>query len=180
MTKVINFYGGPGTGKSTTAALVYAKLKQAGVNCELVREYVKDWAWEKRAIGTFDQLYFLGKQIRRESMLYGKTDVIVTDSPVLLGVYYAQRYSPPPIGHAVRTSTLAYYQQAESEGYKHIHVLLKRSKPYKSEGRYQTEEEAKSIDVDVKLLLEETNTSYITSSTDENEITDLLARLNLI
>ena len=31
MTKVISFYGGPGTGKSTSAAAVFAALKMAGV-----------------------------------------------------------------------------------------------------------------------------------------------------
>jgi len=36
MTLVVNLYGGPGTGKSTTAAATFAELKMAGINCELV------------------------------------------------------------------------------------------------------------------------------------------------
>lgn len=32
MTKVINLYGGPGTGKSTNASRVFALLKEAGTN----------------------------------------------------------------------------------------------------------------------------------------------------
>jgi hypothetical protein len=74
VTRIINLYGGPGTGKSTSAAFLYYLLKNDNVNAELVREYVKDWAWEKRSINTYDQLYLLGKQIRKESLLYGKTD----------------------------------------------------------------------------------------------------------
>ena len=84
MTTFISLFAGPGAGKSTSSAYLFAKLKEAGINAELVREYVKDWAWESRPIGTFDQFYFLGKQIRRESMLMDKVDVAITDSPVWL------------------------------------------------------------------------------------------------
>lgn len=70
-TTIINLYGGPGAGKSTSAAFLYYLLKANGFNVELVREYVKDWAWEKRVITNYDQIYFLGKQVRRESLLYG-------------------------------------------------------------------------------------------------------------
>ena len=86
-TTIINLYGGPGTGKSTSAAYFYYLLKAQGKNVELVREYVKDWAWEGRKISTYDQIYFLGKQVRRESMLYGKVDWIVTDSPIMMNLY---------------------------------------------------------------------------------------------
>ena len=44
--KVINFYGGPGTGKSVQAAATYCALKKQGLNCELVTEYAKDKLWD--------------------------------------------------------------------------------------------------------------------------------------
>jgi ABC-type multidrug transport system ATPase subunit len=71
MTTIINLFGGPGSGKSTTAAYLYAGLKNQGVNAELIREYVKDWAYESRTVGVFDQLYFFGKQVRRETFSLG-------------------------------------------------------------------------------------------------------------
>lgn len=40
--KVINLFAGPGSGKSTTCAGVFSKLKLAGVNCEMALEYAKD------------------------------------------------------------------------------------------------------------------------------------------
>jgi nicotinamide riboside kinase len=180
MTKIINFYGGPGTGKSTTAALMYAKLKLTGVNAELVREYVKDWAWEGRKINTYDQLYLLGKQIRRESLLYGKTDVIVTDSPVMLGVYYAEKYSPQFVTEGVTAGAKALYRQAEEDGYKHTHVMLTRTKPYSAKGRYQTEAEAKLIDSGVEEMLRRLDVPYITTNTDEASIEKLIADLKLV
>lgn len=39
---VINLFAGPGSGKSTTCAGVFNKLKLAGINCEMALEYAKD------------------------------------------------------------------------------------------------------------------------------------------
>jgi len=176
-TTIINLYGGPGAGKSTSAAYYYYLLKTQGKNVELVREYVKDWAWEKRNITTYDQIYFLGKQVRRESMLYGKVDYIVTDSPVMMNLYYAQRYCTLSLAEGVRAATLSFYRQGAEDGHKHVHVLLDRNKPYAAEGRYQTETEAKEIDGGVKRLLDDLRISYLTSTPDEAELSKLLEKI---
>lgn len=42
MTSVINLIGGPGSGKSTTAAGLFFRMKSMGVRCELVTEYAKE------------------------------------------------------------------------------------------------------------------------------------------
>lgn len=174
MTTILNLYAGPGAGKSTSAAFLFARLKKLGVNAELVREYVKDWAWEKRTIGTYDQWYFLGKQIRKESMLFGKVDAIVTDSPIMLGVYYARHFFSRRVAEAIRANTIAYYEQCAADGHEHIHVLLKRTKEYNPAGRYQTEEEAKEIDVEVERLLRDLKVTFVQSGTSDEELTKLL------
>lgn len=176
-TTIINLYGGPGSGKSTSAAYLYYILKAAGKNVELVREYVKDWAWEERKISNYDQIYFLGKQVRRESLLYGKVDYIVTDSPVMMNLYYAQRYCPLSLAEGIRSSTLSFYHQGAADGHQHIHILLKRNKPYKSEGRYQTEAEAVEIDQGLSRLLVDLKMPLHHSAPEE---TDLAALLNKI
>lgn len=85
--KVINLFGGPGTGKSTTAALVFGRLKQMGANVELVTEFAKDLVWEDRR--TIEcQPYIFGKQLWRTQRLEGKVDAVVTDSPLLLSAVY--------------------------------------------------------------------------------------------
>ena len=43
---VVNLAGAPGAGKSTGAAYIFTRLKQLGVNCELVGEFAKDKTWE--------------------------------------------------------------------------------------------------------------------------------------
>lgn len=169
-TTIINFYGGPGSGKSTSAAFFYYLMKKDGHNVELVREYVKDWAWEKRPMTTYDQIYFLGKQVRRESMLYGKVDWVVTDSPVMMNLYYAQRYCPRQLAEGVRAATLSFYHQAELDDHQHLHVFLKRTKPYLSEGRYQTEDEAREIDTGIKSVLDSFKLPIIETDADESEL----------
>lgn len=178
MSVVINLYGGPGTGKSTSAAYLFYLLKSQGKNAELVREYVKDWAWEKRAISTYDQIYLMGKQVRRESLLYGKVDYIVTDAPVMLGVFYAKRYSPLSVSEGVRASTLAYYRQAAEDGHIHHHVFLNRSKAYNPAGRFQTEGQAREIDTEIVRLLSDLRIPYTECGTSREDLDNLLLRIN--
>jgi deoxyadenosine/deoxycytidine kinase len=173
-TTIINLYGGPGTGKSTSAAYLYYLLKIQGINAELVREYVKDWAWEGRHISVNDQIYFLGKQVRRESMLYGKVNWIITDSPVWMNAFYASHYCTEIISTGVSSLVKAYYQQVENDGHRHIHVFLNRTKPYLAEGRYQTEEEAKHIDHGVKEMLLNKHIPFIEADVGDEGLQNLL------
>lgn len=176
-TKIINLYGGPGTGKSTSAAFLFYQLKATGHNAELVREYVKDWAWDKRSISTYDQLYFLGKQSRKESMLYGKVDSIVTDSPCFMSAFYAQKYCPPGFAEGIKNCTLAFYNQAMEDGHQHVHVFLHRTKKYNPAGRFQTEDEAKSLDVELREFFTKLNVPYIECGTDQADLETLVMDL---
>lgn len=137
MTLVVNLYGGPGTGKSTTAAAVFAELKTAGVNTELVTEYAKDKVWEQSTHILGNQIYLLGKQFHRLWRLKDQVDVIVTDSPILLLMEYGKEWGPT-------------YRKLVREAYDHfdhnMDVFLKREKAYNPKGRLQTEEKAKALD----------------------------------
>lgn len=154
MTTIINLVCGPGGGKSTSAAYLFADLKSRNFNAELVREYAKDWAWERRGINTYDQFYLTGKQIRKESMLYGKVDYIVTDAPVMLCYFYANEYSPPEVKLASKYMVQGFYNQARADGHQHHFVYLKRSKPYNPAGRFQDEEEARKLDDRMRVTVE--------------------------
>lgn len=150
MTSVINLYGGPGIGKSTTAAHLFYLMKTQGMRVELVREYVKDWAWEQRDISKYDQLYITAKQFRKESLLYGKVDYVITDSPLLLGPFYEQYITGEArIFPAIR-DVMA---MAEADGVSYHNFILTRHKDYVQEGRYHKEEEARLIDGYIKDFL---------------------------
>jgi len=173
-TTIINLYGGPSAGKSTSAAYVFYLLKSAGRSAELVREYVKDWAYENRKINTYDQIYFLGKQVRHESMLLGKVDWLVTDCPIFMNVYYASKYTTPTLAAGVKEMTQAFYQQTHDDGHRHINILLKRHRPYVSEGRYQDEAGAKEIDIGLEKMFLDLNLPVIHTYSDEKDLKSIL------
>lgn len=178
MTHVINLYGGPGTGKSTSAAYIFYRLKTLGYVAEYVQEYVKSWAWEGKEVGAYDQVTLLAEQTAREHRLYGKVDVIVTDSPVWLCAYYGDRHLPSALAGGINGYVRGFYRHCEKEdGVKHHHVFLKRTKAYVAKGRYHTEGEAKEIDVHLKEYLRGNNVSFDTSGTDTDALDEVIQRV---
>lgn len=154
MTLVVNLFGGPGVGKSTTAAKIFSDLKQQKISCELVREYVKDWAWGERRVTPLDQLHLLGEQSYRESLLYGKVDVILTDSPLLLCAFYQNHYGKQ--NYLLQTVSSFMDHAKNIKNVKYLNLVLSRTKEYDPKGRFETEDEA--IDIDSAL------TSYLLNS----------------
>lgn len=175
MSVILNFYGGPGIGKSTSCAYTFAELKRRSVNAELVREYIKDWVWEGRPIGVYDQIFFLGKQIRKESLVLDKADVIVTDCPVWLCAYYSEKISPPKIRRGIDACAQGYYDQAKEDGHRHIGVWLKRATSYEQSGRWHTESQALEVDSELRPFLEKRGVELIES---ESNFDSLSAALN--
>lgn len=152
---LINLYGGPGTGKSTTAAGVFSLLKLHGVNAELVPEFAKDLTWEGRTKTLLNQCYIWGKQHNRLFRLVDSVDVIVTDSPLLLSIMYSRL-----CGHAGNqfiSAVLESYHQ-----FNNVDIVLDRVKEYNPSGRSQTEIEAKSLDSKIISVLDEFNIKYYT------------------
>jgi nicotinamide riboside kinase len=175
-TKVINLYGGPGTGKSTTAGAMFAEMKYRGINCEYVQEYAKDKAWE---FGTNHlgvpkvfqaQEYIFGKQHFRLRRCAQDVDIIVTDCPLFLGLIYMPEDFPiPSLRNAIRE---AY------DMYDNLDVFLVRTKPYNTKGRFQTEEQAKGLDVDVKQMLEQQKVPYLTVEAGRNAVGEIFDEMS--
>jgi len=178
MGKVICLYGGPGTGKSTTAAHIFALLKQAGINAELVSEYVKEWAWEGRHVLPGDQYYFLAKQSRRERIRFRDADIMVTDSPIWLSAVYEEIYEPQP--HAAQILIDKHVNIAREAGFTHHHVFLRRVKGYNPKGRWQTEGEAKDIDQKILEYLKKQNLSYLVCDADTEAAAKIIKHLALL
>ena len=157
--------GGSGIGKSTIAAGLYYNMKLKHINVELVREYVKILAWQGASIGQFDQVNIFGEQCKLEHTLYGKVDYIVTDSPILLAPVYEYFYHNDSM---MEEAALKFIRKAKESGVTHLNFLLHRGKDYDTKGRYQTEEEAKTVDFLTKDFLNKHSIPYIEVSGPED------------
>ena len=151
MTVLINLIGAPGVGKTTTSADLFATLKYANKNVELVAEWVKKLAWDEKKLTEFDQYYIFGKETHNQSRLFGKVDYIISDSPIWLTCFYQWHYNK---SNTLVKTAQEFYSLANKYNVKVVNFLLARNKEYNTKGRYQTEEQAISLDKDIKKFLE--------------------------
>lgn len=150
-TLFVNLYGGPGTGKSTTMAQVFAHLKAEGFCAEMAPEFAKELVWGDQTAIFGDQLYVTATQHHRLWRLKGKVPVVVTDSPLWMGPVYCQ--NDPKI--------VALIPELNRELGRHVHYLLRRLKPYETAGRTQTEEQAVSLDGAIRNVLQDHSVPFI-------------------
>ena len=158
MTTVVNFYGGPGSGKSTMAASLFSHLKSRDINVELVQEHAKEWAWEKRPI--YCQAQIFGEQIARQERLRAAgLDVIVTDSPLVQSLVY----TPLTYPQSWRTAVIDLFNQ-----FNNLNFFIKRTKKFNPLGRYHSFEESMEIDAETHKLLNELEIPFF-----EVEVSDI-------
>jgi len=166
MIRRINLFAGAGAGKSTLAASLFSSMKKNGKNVELVHEYVKTWAYEHRDVDSFDQVYLFAKQLRSEDILLRKnrTELIITDSPVMLSVCYAEKYG------LERWQSLVEIANSFEEEYPSKNFFLNRSDcEYKQDGRFEDYEQAKEMDKKIKQFMYNQNISFVELSYNEEE-----------
>jgi len=170
-TLVVNLFGGPGTGKSTLSANIFAKLKMDGVDVEMAPEYVKEVVWEESYKKISNQLYIFGKQHNRIFRLNTKVEVIITDSPLLNSIVYYEGNNP-------------YFKDLvlhEYNNMNNISFYLDRNFDYVQNGRMQSLDEAKLIDSTYKNLLDDNNIEYLTINSPydiDGIVYDIKTKLN--
>lgn len=160
----INIYGGPGAGKSTASAYLFSQLKLKGYNVELVREYVKNWAYAKIPVRAWDQPYLFAKQLRSEEILLNNgVDIIITDSPIDLCVIYGNFYQNRGAVYLERL-----WRLFEAE-YPSISIYLNRQdKAYNPLGRNESQETATKLDEAIRNHLRQRTLSSICESDYNN------------
>lgn len=140
--KVLNFFAGPGAGKSTMAAAVFAELKFRGVNCELVTEYAKELCWLGE-LKDASQSDISEVQIFKQDILRGKVDLLITDSPLLLGLIYGGHDWVG--GRDVRDAW---------QSYDNWNVFVERDlATFQQAGRVQDSVESQALDISIAAML---------------------------
>lgn len=153
---VVNLFGVPSAGKSTGAAYIFSKIKMDGINAELITEFAKDKVWEENSevFKPDNQCYLFGKQFYRMSRCKDKVDVIVTDSPLPLSIFYNKSNV---LGEDFNKTIMNCFNSFDNISY-----LLLRDKPYNPKGRLQTEAESDALKEPLVNLLQGRNIKYKT------------------
>lgn len=175
MTYVINFFGGPGSGKSTSATGLFSLLKMNGISAEYVSEYAKDIVWEETQKLLDNQLHIFAEQFRRQWRLRDKVEYIITDSPLIIGKFYFDFYNEKIKEETGRYPHKRKYidclhemMKAGFEEFENINIFVERNKKYNPNGRIQTEDEAKEID----SIMRNHNINYNLITNSKNSIED--------
>lgn len=149
---VINLFAGPGSGKSTTCAGLFSKLKLAGINCEMALEYAKELVWENNLETLNDQIYVFAQQLHRLNRLKNKVDVIITDSPLLLSIIYDQS----------RNTFFKDLVKEQFDKFNNINYYVRRNSVYNPAGRIENINQAVDKDSEILQLLTDYQISYKT------------------
>lgn len=165
--KVISLFAGPGAGKSTTAAAVFARMKRLRFSVELVTEYAKELTWEKSFGKLSNQLHVLAEQNFRLARLEGQVEYAITDSPLPLSLAYCKD------GQEAWLEPLV--NQVWNEYENHAFILLRSAAPYSERGRNQTLQQAVHLDERIHKLAELFGATNVLDP-DINGIEDVVIR----
>ncbi len=131
---LVNLSGGPGSGKSTTAAGIFFRLKIAGYSADLVGEEARDIIYNGAIPMLENQLLILGQQWQRITRLAkAGAEVAVCDSPLDLSILYSQK-SP----YHKELTALVRKLQGQFETF---NIFVNRVKPFSTFGRVQKDVE---------------------------------------
>ena len=94
--KVINFFGAPGAGKTTMALYVTHMLNKSQIDAQVSLEFVKEYIHSGSEHLLAYQNFIFAQQERQLRILLDSKEVefAITDSPLLLSVFYAPENYP--------------------------------------------------------------------------------------
>lgn len=166
---IVNLFGGPGCGKSTTAAGVYYHLKMLHMNVELSTEFAKELTYEDRGVALDNQPYILGEQHHRLHRLDGNVDAIITDCPLPMGAAYLKNNA------ASYEDTFRGFSVQLFNSMDNFNFFLQRGNgAYRKEGRIQDLEESMEKDKIIEDMLQEHNIQYTTVISDGTAVQYIL------
>lgn len=159
-TIIVNLFAGPCVGKSMMMGGLFFELKMRGIDCEMSPEFAKDKVWEESYKTLDNQMYIAGKQLHRLTRLTNKVDVIITDSPLLVSLYYGMNEP-----ESFKKLMIDQFNKCNN-----FNILFERTSKYNPNGRMQTEEGAIKIDKSILSLIEEHCSHFTTLPTGRDSV----------
>lgn len=141
--KIINFFGAPGSGKSILMLDGTSLLKKNRISAEIIPEYAKDLTFERADFKMMNQKYIFGKQQHRAWRVAEDCAVGVTDSPIMMSLYYGRNLSD-----AWKKTVMEEHAMYDS-----YNVWVKRAYDYEQVGRYQSEQQSDQLGVEMYGIL---------------------------
>ena len=167
--QVINLWGSPSSGKSTTAAGLFFLMKINKMKVELVTEYAKDLIWDNNKDVFGEQTKIFAEQNHRLERLKGKVDYAITDSPLPLTVFYE------PDNYSTNFEKLV---MEKFSSYNNINFFLNRISDFENFGRIHSENQSKAMSEKLKKFIKERDLDFIemdaTPNTPSNLLNDVL------
>ena len=138
MSKLINFFGAAGAGKSTRAAETFVVLKKNGYNAELSREYAKEKVYERNKIAIACEPLIMANELYNiEKLIEAKVEYIICDCPLLVPSFY----------NKTRSKTFELFALELFSKFDNYNFFLKvNSDNFKTEGRIHNLEESLAIE----------------------------------
>lgn len=174
-TKVINIVGGPGCDKSlfTAAIILYLNLHHKTV--ELIPDYAKSLVWQKDYEALKNQYHIAQQQYRMLELLDGQVQFLITECSLPQILYYNQNYADNICDvEKTRKQIVEWYRQ-----FNNVNVMVERDadKPYVHTGRFQDEEQAKTVDMGLRAALRHEGMAFTPLKPDIQAIHDFAATL---
>ncbi len=159
--------GSPGAGKTVAASSLFAALKRNHIDSVLISEAAKDFVVEENQSALANQIFVWATQQYRIFCGYRHAQVVVTDSPILLGAIY----------NADGTASLVDVIVEQYHRYNNFNILveLNGDHPYSMVGRIHSVTQSIGIQDQIVQLLQEREIPYLNyGEYSEDEIVQLI------
>lgn len=152
----IALYAGPGVGKSLLSARLFSDLSISKPFGEmaLVQEFAKILIYTGRSEDLKNQVLVTKGQADMMRPFVGGVDIIITDSPIELGLIYGEEKTREAVSEIITK---------ETQDLKTVNFFIERisSSKYDVQGRIENEDEAKEKDREILKMLEDNNIPFI-------------------
>jgi hypothetical protein len=180
-TKLIDFCGGPGAGKSTMAYQLFGWMKKNQYSVAFAPEFATELCWQDRKKELTDQIYLLGEQHHRIYNLLGQVDYIVSDTSLALTLHYVKnsfdKYpTDQDLTENIRWTTSALAMYLHQYFNPITFYIDRKQRKFTPKGRAHTEEQANKFDGDIKEVLDNHAFGY----TIVHTLDEVLKELNFV
>lgn len=173
-TKVINIIGGPGCDKSLFSSAIILNLNLRHKSVEQIPDYAKSLVWQKDFEALRNQYRVAQRQFEMLDLLDGQVQYLVTECALMQVLYYNENYRENICDVAkTKEHILDWYHRHDN-----INILVERGdKKYVHTGRFQSEEEARVIDRELRETLEREQIPFISMPPDVTVINNFARSL---